>query len=66
MQKLEEDNKSTKLELQLLEEIERLIQNIENEPIQTGEPQESVQIGRLQVADELRIILHQLLETSSY
>ena len=41
----------------LEEEIRRLVRKIENEPIATGEPMESVQLGRLQVCDELREIL---------
>ena len=45
----------------LQEELERLIQNIEKEPIQIGEPGESVQLGRLQVADELRWLLRKHL-----
>ena len=44
-------------ETTLQEELERLIRSIENEPVKTGEPMESVQLGRLQVADELRWLL---------
>jgi len=39
--------------------IMRLIHKIENEPLAKGEPEESVQLGRLQVCDELRAILRQ-------
>ena len=45
----------------LQEELERLIQSIENEPLETREPMESAQLGRLQVADELRRLLRRHL-----
>jgi len=45
----------------LQEELERLIQSIEKEPIQIGEPGESAQLGRLQIADELRWLLRRHL-----
>jgi len=48
-------------ETTLQEELERLIESIENEPVETGEPMESAQLGRLQVADELRRLLRRHL-----
>jgi len=51
-------------ETKLQEELERLIQSIEKEPIQIGEPGESVQLGRLQVADELRWLLRRHLTSA--
>lgn len=37
--------------------LEETLDRIEEEPIATGEPAESVQIGRLQVVDEIRQLL---------
>lgn len=39
--------------------VELLIQRVKNELLAIGEPAESVQIGRLQVADDLRCILRE-------
>lgn len=37
--------------------LRKLVNRIESEPLATGEPAESVQLGRLQVIDELRPLL---------
>ena len=50
------ENKET--EIGLKDKIIKLIQQIETEPITIGEPGESVQLGRLQVCDELKILLN--------
>ena len=40
-----------------IEQIVELINSIEAEPSATGEPAESVQLGRWQVCDEVRALL---------
>jgi len=40
-----------------LDKISMLIEKILDEPLAQGEPDESIQLGRLQVADEVQAIL---------